>query len=127
MRRKFSSSSNQLFIKNSCQRDGTVCPRRLVSELEIIPADLADVLGCSEDQITGDQLLADETRRRLELLIEILDRILFRCGSSPLAWHWVSTTPIASLGNRTAAELIREGRAREIISHLDRIDSGGYT
>ena len=72
-----------------------------------------------------DRRLQHEQNRHQQVLA-ILQRIETWSGSEESAWAWYRTYPIAALGDRTARELVDEGRAVDVLAYLSRIDRGGY-
>lgn len=44
----------------------------------------------------------------------------------PQAFAWYRAQPLPSFGDRTAEDLVKEGRAEAVRRHLARIAAGGY-
>ncbi len=66
------------------------------------------------------------TQRRLRETVEIINRILPWAGSLPAAFAWYRSQPLPSLGDCTAEELVKQGRAELVRDYLSRIAEGGY-
>lgn len=58
--------------------------------------------------------------------MEIINRVLPQAGSLPAAFAWYRSQPLPSLGDRTAEELVKQGRAELVRDYLRRIAEGGY-
>ncbi|SFQ17143.1 antitoxin Xre/MbcA/ParS toxin-binding domain-containing protein [Tranquillimonas alkanivorans] len=107
--------------------DGTVALDVLVSTLRVTKAELTLVLGLPRDSLTKTRRLGSPaSQRRLRDLVEILARAAPWAGSIPQAFAWFTSQPLPSFGDRTAAELMREGRPEAVTSYLSRIAAGGY-
>ena len=107
--------------------DGTVDIDMLVDGLHLSKIELARVLGMSRDAVSKTSRLASRaSQRKLRDLVEILTRVSPWAGSIPQAFAWYTSQPLPSFGDRTAADLVREGRADAVKSYISRIALGGY-
>lgn len=107
--------------------DGTVALDALLAGLGLTEAELALALGMSQNSLaTPPRSIALASQRKLRDFVEILMTVVPWAGSLPQAFDWFSTQPLASFGNRTAADLVRKGRAEAVKSHISRIAIGGY-
>ena len=59
-------------------------------------------------------------------MIEIINRILPWSGSELAAFAWYRSQSLPSFGDKTAEELVGEGKAEAVKSYLSRIAEGGY-
>ena len=66
------------------------------------------------------------TQARLRDVVEILNRVQGWAGSPAQALAWYRSQPLSGFGDRTAEELVKEGRAEAVKRHLGRIAEGGY-
>lgn len=113
-------------VRAQCEADGSVQLELLAHALHTPPASLEEALGCQRAMMDGDPSRGQRTGETLDRLVEVIDLILRRGGAPPAAWHWASTVPITSLGGCTAVELIRAGRAPALLTHLRRVNVGGF-
>jgi hypothetical protein len=107
--------------------DGTIDVNRLLEHLHLDKSDLAGVLGMSREAISKtSQLSSRRSQRQLRDLVEILSRVSPWAGSVARAFLWYTSQPLPAFGGKTAADLVREGRAEAVHGHLSRISIGGY-
>jgi hypothetical protein len=107
--------------------DGLVATDRLSKTLRITKAELAAATGLSRDAVSKTpRLRARATQARLREMVEIISRVLPWAGSVPQAFAWYRAQPLPSFGDRTAEDLVKEGRAEAVRRHLARIAAGGY-
>ncbi len=109
------------------KENGYVVTDKLVALLRIDKQELAYTIGVSRDALTkSSRLNAKKTQNRLKEQVEILNRILNWTGSLAGAFAWYRSQPIPSFGDKTAEELVKEGRAKAVRNYLSRINEGGY-
>lgn len=49
-----------------------------------------------------------------------------RFGSEILAYAWYRSQPMPGFSGRTAMHLAREGKAQQVLDHIDAVDAGVY-
>jgi hypothetical protein len=59
-------------------------------------------------------------------MVEIVKRVLPWAGSVPQAFAWYRAQSLPGFGDRTAEDLVKEGRAEAVKAYLSRIAVGGY-
>jgi len=59
-------------------------------------------------------------------IAEIINAVLPWTGSVSHAFAWYRSQCLPSFGDRTAEDLIREGRTEAVKSYINRIAIGGY-
>nr|WP_243444694.1 antitoxin Xre/MbcA/ParS toxin-binding domain-containing protein [Sphingosinicella humi] len=64
--------------------------------------------------------MRDETRRELE----IINTVEPRFGSARLARNWYESEPLAGFAGATAMQLVRAGRADEVLGYIEAVDAG---
>ena len=69
---------------------------------------------------------ARRTQDRLRDMIEIINRVLPWSGSELAAYAWYRSQPLPSFGDRTAEDLVSEGRGEAVKRYLSRIADGGH-
>jgi hypothetical protein len=116
------------FLADVMRPDGCVAPDGLSSELRITKGELAIASGLSRDAVSKTtRLKARATQARLRDVVEIINRVMPWAGSAPQAFAWYRAQPLPSFGDRTAEDLVKEGRAEVVKSYLSRIAVGGYS
>jgi len=106
---------------------GRLEPQFVAEHLAIDERQLARVLGTGVVVLRDVREEADiEARKRLHSLARILHCVEPWTGSTGEAFSWYTSERLPSFGGRTAAQLVREGRASAVIDYLARIDQGGY-
>jgi Protein of unknown function (DUF2384). len=63
-------------------------------------------------------------QRRLHEMTRIIDRMEERFGSALIAHDWYCTEPLPGFSGMTAMQLVREGRADEVLDYIDAVDAG---
>ncbi|MEJ0016939.1 MAG: XRE family transcriptional regulator [Acetobacteraceae bacterium] len=107
--------------------DGVVASDRLTAKLRISKLELAVALGLSRDGRLEDRAAeiaghAGAAAGRAE----IMNRVLPWAGTLTQAFAWYRSQPLASFGDQTAEDLVKEGRAEAVKTYLSRIAVGGY-
>ena len=67
---------------------------------------------------------SDKTQRRLREMVEVLNKVEPRFGSALLAYAWYRSEPLPGFDGRTAMQLVREGRASDVLDAIDAVDAG---
>jgi uncharacterized protein (DUF2384 family) len=107
--------------------DGTIATDRLAKVLHITKAELATATGLSRDAVSKrDRLNSRQTQARLRDTVEIIHRVAKWTGSVGHAFAWFRAQPLPSFGDRTAEDLVKEGRAQAVKDYLSRIAEGGF-
>jgi len=115
------------FLTDVMRPDGSIAPDGLSGELRITKGELAFASGLSRDAVSKTtRLKARATQARLRDVVEIINRVMPWAGSAPQAFAWYRAQPLPSFGDRTAEDLVKEGRAEAVKSYLSRIAVGGY-
>lgn len=108
-------------------QEDLISPDRLATALRTTKAELAFMTGLSRDAVSKTARIRQRsTQARMREVVEILNRVAGWAGSSMAAYAWYRSQPIPSLGDKTAEELVREGRAELVRRYLARIADGGY-
>jgi hypothetical protein len=107
--------------------DEIISPDRLARALHATKSELAAMAGLSRDAVSKTARIRQRsTQTRIREIAEILNRATGWAGSILAAYAWYRSQPIASLGDKTAEELVREGRGELVRRYLARIADGGY-
>ena len=110
------SSESILGVRRS---DGSVDIASLARTLGVTEAELAESV-----ELSGQE--TSDIQYRLNVLVELLERVMPWSGDFQTAYDWYCSQPIAGFGDTTAQDLLKEGRASAVHAYLDRIADGGY-
>ncbi len=115
------------FLSDVMAPDGHVEAERLTATLHVTKGELALAFGLSRDAVSKTaRLRSPATQARLRDGVEIINRVLPWAGSLPQAFAWYRAQPLPSFGDRTAEDLVKEGRAEAVKRYLSRIAVGGF-
>lgn len=107
--------------------EGLFDPARIAGPLRTTVAELADSLGLGIDAVQRkDRLRSVKVQTRLREFVELLNIMEPRMGGPLMAYAWLRSEPLSGYGDWTAMELLRRGRAREVIDWIDSVDAGIY-
>jgi len=106
---------------------GTIASDRLAELLHVTKTELAAATGLSRDAVSRQSRLnSRHTQARLRDTVEIINRVTAWTGSTGRAFAWFRSQPLPSFGDKTAEDLVKEGRAQAVKDYLSRITEGGY-
>ena len=71
-----------------------------------------------------DRVRSNKTQRRLREMIEIVNKVEPRLGSALMENAWYRSEPLPSFSGQTAMQLVRSGRADEVLEDIDAVDAG---
>jgi len=115
------------FLQQVITEDGLVAASTLAKVLHITQTDLAEVTGLSLDSVSKRaRLKSRSTQARLRDTVEIINRVAAWSGGVGRAFAWFRSQPLPSFGDKTAEDLVKEGRADAVKTYLARIGDGGY-
>lgn len=107
--------------------DGLFAPRKIADALHTTSEDIARTAGLGKDAIQRkDRLRSDKTQRRLREMIEIVNKVEPRFGSALMAYAWYRSEPLSGFSGQTAMQLVKNGRADDVLDYIDAIDAGVY-
>ena len=114
-------------ITDVMRADGLVETGLLSQRLRVTKTELAFAAGLSRDAVSKSARIASpSTQARLRDMVEIVNRVMPWAGSLPQAFAWYRAQPLPGFGDRTAEDLVKEGRAEAVKAHLSRIAIGGH-
>ena len=114
------------FLTDISGKDG-VSPDLLSRILRITKSELAAAAGLSRDAVSKTSRYGSvSTQTRLREMSEIINRVIPWAGSELAAYAWYRSQPLPSLGDVTAEDLVRQGRAELVRDYLSRIALGGF-
>ena len=104
---------------------GLFAPRKIADVLRTSIDDVARTLGLGRDALQRkDRVGSDKTQRRLREMIELLNKVEPRFGSALIAYAWYRSEPLAGFSGQSAMQLVRDGRAQEVLDYIDAVDAG---
>lgn len=99
--------------------------RKIAEALRTTSEEVARTTGLGRDAVQRkDQVRSDRTQKRLRELVEILNKVEPRFGSALMAYAWYRSEPLPGFAGQTAMQLVRSGRADEVLDYIDAIDAG---
>lgn len=105
--------------------DGRFAPGRIAETLRTTREEVARTVGLGRDAVSRPERVASaKTQKRLREMVEILNRVEPRFGSALLAYAWYRSEPLSGFGGRTAMQLVREGRAEDVMDYIEAVDAG---
>lgn len=105
--------------------DGVFVPRRIAAELRTTSGDIATSAGLGRDAVQRkERIRSDKTQRRLRAMVEVLNKLEPRFGSALIAYAWYRSEPLPGFSGWTAMQLVRAGRAEEVLDYIDAVDAG---
>ncbi len=115
------------FLNQVITDDGMVAANALARRLHITQTDLAEVTGLSRDSVSKKaRVNSRATQSRLRDTVDIINRVSKWAGGPGRAFAWFRSQPLPSFGDKTAQDLVKEGRAAAVKAYLSRIADGGY-
>lgn len=113
--------------RNFIDDQGFVDPRVLADTFHTTIKEVAEATGLPFEAISKRQRLhSKRSQKRLRDMILILNRVQPWCGSIFQAYAWYRSEPIHSFGDATAEDLVKAGKAEQVLDYIGRIAQGGY-
>jgi uncharacterized protein (DUF2384 family) len=104
---------------------GVFAPRRIADALRTTSEEVARTAGLGKDAVQRrDRLTSDKTQRRLREMVEVINKVEPRFGSALMAYAWYRSEPLPGFSGQTAMQLVREGRAEDVLDYIDAVDAG---
>lgn len=105
--------------------DGLFAPRKIADVLRTTSEEIGRTAGLGKDAIQRkDRIRSDRTQRRLREMMEIVNKVEPRFGSALMAYAWYRSEPLSGFSGQTAMQLVRNGRADEVLDYIDAVDAG---
>ncbi len=107
--------------------DGLFSPRKFAETLRTTREEIARSAGLGKDAVQRkERIRSDRTQRRLREVAEIINKLEPRFGSALMAYAWYRSEPLPGFSGLTAMQLVRDGRAGEVLDYIDAVDAGVY-
>lgn len=105
--------------------NGTFAPKRIATALRTTSEEVARTVGLGRDAVQRkDRIASDKTQRRLREMVEVITKVEPRFGSKLIAYAWYRSEPLPGFSGFTAMQLVRDGRADEVLDYIDAVDAG---
>ena len=105
--------------------DGIFAPRRIAEVLHTTSDDIARTAGLGKDAIQRrDRVGSHKTQRRLREMVEVINKVEPRFGSALMAYAWYRSEPLPGFSGQTPMQLVRDGRADDVLNYIDAVDAG---
>ena len=106
---------------------GLFAPVKIAHALRTTSEEVARSAGLGRDAVQRkDRVRSDKTQRRLREMIEIINKVEPRFGSALMAFAWYRSEPLPGFSGQTAMQLVKEGRASEVLEFVDAVDAGVF-
>jgi hypothetical protein len=107
--------------------EGLFAPVKIARAFHTTSEEVARSAGLGRDAIQRkDRVRSDKTQRRLREMVEVINKVEPRFGSALIAFAWYRSEPLPGFSGQTAMQLVRDGRASEILEFIDAVDAGVY-
>ena len=105
--------------------DGLFAPRKIAAILRTTSDEVARSVGLGKDAVQRrDRVGSDRTQRKLREMVEVLNKVEPRFGSSLIAYAWYRSEPLSGFSGQTAMQLVKDGRAHDVLDYIDAVDAG---
>jgi hypothetical protein len=105
--------------------DGFFAPRKIADDFRTTSEEVARTAGLGRDAVQRkDRVRSDKTQRRLREMVEVINKVEPRFGSSLIAYAWYRSEPLPGFSGQTAMQLVRSGRVDEVLEYVDAVDAG---
>lgn len=104
---------------------GIFAPGKIAHILRTTSEEIARSAGLGKDAVQRkDRVRSDKTQRRLREMIEVVNKVEPRFGSPLMAYAWYRSEPLPGFSGQTAMQLVRVGRAGDVLDYIDAVDAG---
>ncbi|MER8387683.1 MbcA/ParS/Xre antitoxin family protein [Mesorhizobium sp. M0166] len=105
--------------------DGFFAPRKIADAFRTTSEEVARTAGLGKDAVQRkERVRSDKTQRRLREMVEVINKVEPRFGSTLIAYAWYRSEPLPGFSGQTAMQLVRSGRADEVLDYIDAVDAG---
>jgi len=108
--------------------NGIFAPRKIADAFRTTSEEVARTAGLGKDAVQRrDRVSSDRTQRRLREMIEVINKVEPRFGSALMAYAWYRSEPLPGFSGQTAMQLVRAGRAEDVLDFVDGVDAGVHS
>src|ERR1700687_6249710 len=96
--------------------DGFFAPRKIAEAFRTTSEEVARTAGLGKDAVQRkERVRSDRTQRRLREMVAIINQGEPRFGSAMMAYAWDRSEPLPAFSGLTAMQLVRSGRADDVV------------
>ncbi|MHA6688543.1 MbcA/ParS/Xre antitoxin family protein [Mesorhizobium sp. A556] len=107
--------------------NGFFAPRKIADAFRTTSEEVARTAGLGRDAVQRkDRVRSDRTQRRLREMVEVINKVEPRFGSTLMAYAWYRSEPLPGFSGQTAMQLVRSGRTDDVLDYVDAVDAGVY-
>jgi hypothetical protein len=107
--------------------NGVFSPARIAGALRTTRDEIGETVGLGRDAVQRkDRIASQKTQKRLREMVEILNKVEPRFGSDLIAYAWYRSEPLPGFSGQTAMQLVRAGRAADVLEYIDAVDAGVF-
>jgi len=107
--------------------NGFFAPRKIADAFQTTSEEVARTAGLGRDAVQRkDRVRSDKTQRRLREMVEVINKVEPRFGSTLMAYAWYRSEPLPGFSGQTAMQLVRGGRTDDVLDYVDAVDAGVY-
>ena len=104
---------------------GFFAPNKIAEALRTTSEEVARTAGLGRDAVQRkERVRSDRTQRRLREMVEVINKVEPRFGSALMAYAWYRSEPLPGFSGQTAMQLVRSGRADDVLDYIDAVDAG---
>ncbi len=104
---------------------GFFVPNKIAQALRTTSEEVARTAGLGRDAVQRkERVRSDRTQRRLREMVEVINKVEPRFGSALMAYAWYRSEPLPGFSGQTAMQLVRGGRADDVLDYIDAVDAG---
>ncbi len=108
--------------------NGLFAPRKIAEAFRTTSEEVARTAGLGRDAVQRkDRIRSDKTQRRLREMVEVINKVEPRFGSQLMAYAWYRSEPLPGFSGQTAMQLVRSGRADDVLDYVDAVDAGVHS
>ncbi len=105
--------------------DGFFVPNKIAEAFRTTSEEVARTAGLGRDAVQRkDRVRSDKTQRRLREMVEVINKVEPRFGSTLMAYAWYRSEPLSGFSGQTAMQLVRSGRVDDVLDYVDAVDAG---
>ncbi|HLP66420.1 MAG TPA: hypothetical protein VK181_02755 [Rhizobium sp.] len=100
-------------------------PRKIAAAFHTTRMEIARTAGLGKDAVQRKEgIRSGRTQRRLGEMIAIVNKVEPRVGTALMAFAWYRSEPLPGFSGFTAMQLVRDGRADEVLDYIGAIGVG---
>jgi hypothetical protein len=105
--------------------EGFFAPRKIAEVFRTTSEEVARTAGLGKDAVQRkERFRSAKTQSRLREMVEVINKVEPRFGSGLIAYAWYRSEPLPGFSGQTAMQLVRGGRADEVLNYIDAVDAG---